>query len=119
MADRFVILHHVQSNGEHWDLMLESGDVLLTWQLEREPVDLSCLPIAANRIDDHRKAYLEYEGPLSHDRGCVRRVDSGTVKSLTQRPDGYELELTHGRLAGLLMLEHKEDHWILRSAPAG
>ncbi len=38
MASRFAILHHKTAGGEHWDLMLERGGVLLTWQLEREPV---------------------------------------------------------------------------------
>ena len=40
MPTRFAILHHEVAGGEHWDLMLERKDVLLTWQLEREPADL-------------------------------------------------------------------------------
>ncbi len=79
MPSRFVILHHQVADGEHWDLMLERGDVLLTWQLAREPVDRSSLPIPAKRLADHRKGFLDYEGPVSGDRGHVRRVDTGTV----------------------------------------
>ena len=41
-GDRFVILRHeppVEGGGRplHWDLMLEAGDRLLTWALDREP----------------------------------------------------------------------------------
>ena len=31
----------------------------------------------ATRLPDHRLAYLEYEGPVSGNRGVVRRIDSG------------------------------------------
>ena len=33
MTSRFVILHHRLAGGEHWDLMLEHGESLATWQL--------------------------------------------------------------------------------------
>ena len=79
MPLRFVILHHTVHGGEHWDLMLEQGNTLLTWQLLREPFELASLPIPARRIGDHRKAYLDYEGSLSRNRGDVRRVGEGRV----------------------------------------
>ena len=79
MPSRFVILHHQLPGGEHWDLMVEHGGTMLTWQLSRDPADQSSLPIPAKRLPDHRKAYLHHEGPVSGDRGQVRRVDAGTV----------------------------------------
>lgn len=80
MPDRFVILHHRTEEGEHWDLMLEQGEVLLTWQLLRDPFAPANYPIPARRIGDHRKLYLTYEGPLSGGRGTVRRVDEGLLR---------------------------------------
>lgn len=77
MPDRYVILHHRLDGGEHWDLMLEQGGILWTWQLFRDPTDRANLPIPARRIADHRLAYLDYEGPISGDRGTVRRIDAG------------------------------------------
>ena len=113
MPTRFVILHHRVADGEHWDLMLEHGGVLLTWQLQREPVDRSSLPIPARRIGDHRRAYLEYEGPLSGDRGHVRRVEAGSVEFRDTSPDRYVVQLRSRRLSGLFTLAAVGDGWVL------
>ncbi len=104
MPARFVILHHRLDDGEHWDLMLEHGDILLTWQLLREPVDASSLPIPARRIGAHRKAYLEYEGPVSGGRGTVRRVDAGTVEIQELTEATCRFSLDGGRLKGAFLL---------------
>ena len=50
MSSRFVILHHTVHGGEHWDLMLEHGDVLLTWQLFSDPTASPVFPLRARRI---------------------------------------------------------------------
>lgn len=76
---RFVILQHVTPPGyrqaTHWDLMLEDHGTLLTWALAESP--RAGLSITATQLPDHRLAYLDYEGPVSDDRGEVTRVDSG------------------------------------------
>jgi hypothetical protein len=106
---RFVILHHTQpAAAEHWDLMLQTGDHLATWRLACLPLTrrrakrdrrvatgglrpqrVKGLPgpdhaalLQAQRIADHRIEYLSYEGPLSRDRGHVRRVDEGIYRLL-------------------------------------
>ncbi|MGD2111681.1 MAG: DNA polymerase ligase N-terminal domain-containing protein [Phycisphaerae bacterium] len=111
MPTRFAILHHKLADGEHWDLMLEHGDALLTWQLEREPVDAAALPIPAKRIGDHRKAYLEYEGPVSGDRGHVRRVDAGLVEFERLAADEVVFRLKGERLAGAFVLRARGYAW--------
>ena len=116
MASRFVILHHVVAGGEHWDLMLEHGGVLLTWQLVREPVDVASLPIPAKRIADHRSAYLEYEGPVSGGRGKVVRVDQGIVNFERLTGRCCQVELLGGRLRGRFCLVEDGGDWSLRSA---
>jgi hypothetical protein len=68
-------------NGSHWDLMLEldSGE-LLTWRLPGRPLsDLLSdkLPFMAVQLPNHRIAYLDYQGPVSGNRGRVERVASG------------------------------------------
>ena len=112
MPSRFVILHHQVAGGEHWDLMLERGEVLLTWQLPRDPVDRSSLPMPANRICDHRKAYLTCEGSVSGDRGSVSRVDAGTVEIKEAAPDRYLLLLDGERLGGWFALTAGADAWV-------
>ena len=76
LMPRFVILRHDSPRGEHFDFMLEAGDVLKTWALPRPPeigVEMDCEALA-----DHRLAYLDYEGPISGQRGSVTRWDCGT-----------------------------------------
>ncbi len=119
MPSRFVILHHTHTDCEHWDLCIEQGDVLATWQLLREPVSRSSLPIPAKRIGDHRKAYLDYEGLLSRDRGCVRRVDAGTVELEKSTSDCYIFVMAGTRLSGRFILSAHDDNWVLAEAPDG
>ena len=100
MPTRFVILHHRLENSEHWDLMLEHGEVLLTWQLPIEPTGLACFPISATRIADHRKTYLTYEGPISGNRGTVRSIESGTVTITELSEQECRFTLDGPRLSG-------------------
>lgn len=71
---QFVLLEHTW-DGTHWDLMLEAGQVLKTWALETAPRPGTT--VRARQLPDHRRVYLDYEGPISGDRGAVRRVDRG------------------------------------------
>ena len=91
-GQRFVILRHemppTAERGSHWDLMLENRGVLLTWELPElppGPLPASFGQLGIRRLPDHRIAYLEYEGPVSNDRGTVRRVDRGTYQ-LAEKP---------------------------------
>lgn len=74
---RFAILRH-DHPFLHWDLLLEAGPVATTWRLLRPPLDREL--IAAELLPDHRLLYLEYEGPVSGNRGCVRRVAGGQFR---------------------------------------
>ena len=86
---RFVILRHEPSPDSdrvlHWDLMLESGPVLHTWALSQEPT--TGRTIDTEPLSDHRKAYLDYEGPVSGNRGHVRRWDHGTYEVESESAD--------------------------------
>ncbi len=145
--------------------MLEQGEVLLTWRLERDPTaatarpgaapvaspDASAVPtvvdttpaapptpghapgaageaaaapgvpagpIAVQRIADHPKRLLTYEGPLRQAPGRVRRVDAGECVFHEAGPERYVVSLHGGRLSGRLLLERGPGGaWTLR-APA-
>ena len=61
--------------------MLEDGSHLLTWALPAVPLvgeQFWALPLA-----EHRLEYLDYEGPLTGDRGRVTRHDWGNYKKLS------------------------------------
>jgi hypothetical protein len=56
--------------------MVEAGQVLQTWQLAEAPQ--AGRGVKAVPSFDHRLIYLEYDGPISGNRGTVRRWDAGT-----------------------------------------
>jgi hypothetical protein len=88
MVGDFVILEHTGHGAAHFDVMLDTGDALRTWQVEASPLMMT---VGASSdviaLPDHRRAYLEYEGLVSRDRGSVRRVASGRYE-LTEADDG-------------------------------
>jgi hypothetical protein len=82
---RYVVLRHDGINDPHFDLMLEltAGAALATWRLPVWPLGGRARVI---RLADHRRDYLDYEGPVSGNRGTVSRVASGTHQ-LSRDPD--------------------------------
>ena len=95
MSRRYVILHHEtppgSERGSHYDFMLQRGDVLATWALERVP--LAGETVAALKLPDHRLAYLDYEGLLTGGRGTVRRVEAGTYQVEREADDALTVRL--------------------------
>ncbi len=94
---RFVVLEHDHPS-LHWDFMLESGDALRTWRLGHLPrpgIATSC-----EQLPDHRRAYLDYEGPVSGNRGSVKRVLAGHYQILAESPARLtvRLESEQGKL---------------------
>lgn len=103
----FVLLHHRLSDKEHWDLCLEMGESLATWQILRDPrgrPDKKTGGYPARRIGDHRRAYLEYEGPISGGRGEVRRVDRGTWSAIELGQEVWVVRLEGVALQGVYRL---------------
>lgn len=112
---RFVVLHHVMPTDagrpDHWDFMLEQDDSLATWALDSRP-DLSEFTRAV-RLANHRLRYLDYEGPISGNRGHVTQFDSGECRLLDENDDLVRAELRGQKLIGLVILARSEDddHW--------
>lgn len=77
---RIAILRH-DAPFLHWDLLLETGDVARAWRLLRNPAIEE--PIAAEELPDHRLLYLDYEGPVSNDRGTVAAIFRGEYEPET------------------------------------
>jgi DNA ligase D-like protein (predicted 3'-phosphoesterase) len=111
---RFVVLRHHSQRGEHFDFMLEAGGVLKTWALPRAPdagVEIDCEALA-----DHRLAYLDYEGPISGDRGDVSRWDCGTYAIERQNDREWAVTLAGNKLSGpatLLRSADDPERWRL------
>ena len=79
MELRYVVLHHTGVASPHFDLMFETeaGGALTTFRSGRWPIDQ---PTVLTRIGDHRRAYLDYEGPVAGNRGHVTRIAAGTYQ---------------------------------------
>jgi hypothetical protein len=78
--------------------MLESGELLKTWALDERPQPGIC--ISATQLPDHRKAYLDYEGPVSDNRGSVSQWDCGLFAVIEQDEQHWIVQLDGRRLKG-------------------
>jgi hypothetical protein len=104
---RFVVLHHQMpasfSRRDHWDLMLEADGSLRTWALDEPPQlgeTIQGMPLA-----DHRLAYLDYEGPISGNRGTVASFDRGSYATLEQHDGRWRVRLEGAALRCTLTIE--------------
>ena len=100
---RFVILTH-DHPFFHWDLLLEAGAVAWTWRLLDEPGPDR--EIRAERIGDHRLLYLDFEGPVSGDRGRVARWDVGTYRVTDESESEITVALAGARHEWTIRLSH-------------
>jgi hypothetical protein len=81
----FVVLRHDCADGTwHYDWMILRTDrgmdidrPLLTFRIEVLPTQVDSFE--AERIADHRRVYLDYEGEISGGRGSVRRLVGGSA----------------------------------------
>ncbi len=116
------------SKPSHWDFMLESEERLRTWDLRQLPAGWAehlGLPsseseseseVIALPLPDHRLAYLDFEGPLSGDRGSVRRCDQGTYKFFQETEEKLIVVLTGKFLRGTVQLVREKESWLLALA---
>lgn len=114
---RFVILTH-DWPFPHLDFLAECGGVLRAWRLLTEPTADADIPAEPNF--DHRLFYLDYEGPLSGERGSVSRWDAGTGEWLADEPDRVEIDLRGSKLTGRAVIRSDGGAWTFRvTAPPG
>jgi hypothetical protein len=98
---RYAVLHHTGVLPEHFDLLLEPphppNQPLLTWRIALPPT-LWSPDTPATRQPDQRPLYMTYEGEISHNRGRVQRIASGTATVLAPPPQA--LNTLHVELSG-------------------
>ncbi len=118
---RFVVLEH-DSPFLHWDFMLEAGAALRTWRLLQQPILNEKVPEQiirsfAEPMPDHRIEYLDYEGPVSRNRGSVKQWDSGMYLLLNESDHHWELRLEGTRLRGFVSILKKNNVWEFTMIP--
>src|SRR5205823_5049868 len=104
---QYVILRHEGFDEPHFDLMFETSDEspLATWRSPQWPLQETS---STTYLADHRREYLEYEGPISGGRGNVRRIHQGhhiiqqndPLVLVTQLEDGSVLRLKKSHQTG-------------------
>jgi hypothetical protein len=66
----------------------------------------------AERISDHRLAYLDYEGPVSGGRGTVACEDRGEYHALDLSAGRVVVELQGAAVRGRMEMTHVDgDRW--------
>jgi hypothetical protein len=114
--------------------MFEVGNTLETWALCELPLAWHVIRSAtaafapgcpavstgnivdAEQLGQHRHAFLEFEGPLSGDRGHVRRIASGTYVTTKKASHEWRFTLDSGCLRGEIALQrrpHDAAKWVL------
>jgi len=120
---RFALLTH-DHPFVHWDLLVQRGDVLKSWRLLESPnrwrSAAEAIDLSAEAIGDHRLLYLDYEGPVSRERGRVVRWDHGQTEWLMESKTSIRLRLSGLRLDGELVLTHEPSQplWSVRFSPS-
>ncbi len=124
---RFVILEHDYPE-QHWDLMLEQGNHLCAWKLKENPdriyikASKPISTIVSKASHDYKHIYLDYEGPLTNDRGFVTQFDQGTFEWLEQSDEQITISLQGKKLSGIakftkLTSNIEPDNWQLELSP--
>jgi hypothetical protein len=106
---RFAVLDHDWPY-PHRDLLLERDGVLKAWRLPAAFDPTS--PVPAEPNFDHRLVYLDYEGPLSGDRGRVTRWDGGELVWGSVSPGELRFRLKGDILRGRYRLMKVDGGWV-------
>jgi hypothetical protein len=128
---RTVVLRHTLPDGSaHFDWLIESAAppapadpdarTLTAWRVEgplHEPHD-GPAGWPARRLPPHRRLYLDYEGPVSGNRGHVVRMARGSAEVLTDAPARYEAILRLETHAARITIEPEgPGAWRLSAEP--
>ena len=101
----------------HLDLMLESGDGLRTWSIAEFPA--AGEEVVADELPIHRLDYLDYEGPVSNNRGEVSRLDRGTYEIQSETNDALLILMQGEKYRGHLQLKRAVNKtWKLMLHPS-
>ena len=99
------LLHTMPDGTVHVDWMIaqdpEATLPLITFRLRRPLTELkSGEKLIAERIADHRPAFLDYEGTIDGGRGAVRRLSRGRICQWDEITGGWEIMILSQSEAG-------------------
>jgi len=109
---QFVILKHTNTKDTHFDFMLETSDHLSTWRIDIPPNELKTKTAKAEKIFDHPKKFLTYQGPVNKGTANVTTADKGTYSIISQTPEMMQIQIKAIILNGTYALTKKiENTW--------
>ncbi len=88
---RFVLLHHDWPES-HWDFLADlapGSDRIATWSLDT-PLENLQTSGRAQKLADHRRFYLDHEGPVAGNRGTLKRIKTGMAELSRASPEIFE-----------------------------
>lgn len=117
MPKRFVIQRHEREQEQpHWDLMLETGEVLETYRVGIPPDEWGNKAIEATRIFDHSLKFLSYEGIVNNGKGKVKIADAGTYEVIDKTENKKLIRFDGKVLKGEFELWQREGtRWELKN----
>lgn len=112
-----ALLLHTTREGSHHDWLLGDPDQagLATdrlWTARLDPPSREWAAVGQfelTPLPPHRPRYLRYEGPISQERGEVRRVDAGYALALLWRTDRAVLAVRMVDFVGRVALHRVND----------
>ena len=106
---RYAVLHHTGVAVPHFDVLVEPRPAadLAAWRSPVWPIE-GVTPV--ERIQDHRRPYLDYEGEVGGQRGRVDRVAGGACR-VEVGPAGVWTVTLLGGAGGSLVLRPTGDTW--------
>ena len=105
MRAMVLLRHDLPCGDSHFDWLIDPGGGrgLIAFRLEQR-FDLGNLPgFEADRLTDHRRRYLDFEGPISGGRGRVIRLTRGSLIVLAEQGHRLGLVGTLGSWSGALV----------------
>lgn len=119
-----VILRHASSRGCHYDWLLEqpvAREASLLWAARSAHAPQAWSAVGHWTLDalpPHRRLYLNYQGPLSRQRGRVVRVDEGWCLDLLWTPHRLLVDVHLRNFTGRIELHRiAQDRWSAHVLP--
>ena len=125
-----VALRHRVGDDSHVDWMVEKlgcggaealdmdARTLATWRMAVEPGEWEAgRSYEAERIGDHRRVYLVYQGPLSDGRGEVERIDAGVATVVRWEDAAIVMEVDMERFVGRVEVVEQKARPVPRASP--
>lgn len=108
------MLHHTDVAEPHYDFLFEwePGEPLTSFRCPNWPPTPG---EAWEEGPDHRRAYLDYEGPVSGDRGVVARRAAGELAFEVVTVDPPSIAFAFEAFVVVVAHEIDRERWVVQS----